>query len=105
MHLLAMPGDRAPVRALANQIEVEMLRNNASLDLCRYSDEPFDTADIVGPHWSESVPSEKRLVAGGRAGAGLTWLWLAVRPKQAARRTGGWRKGTLQPPGFQPQLI
>lgn len=87
MHLLAMPGDRAPVRALADQIELEMLRNDAALDLCRYSDEPFDTAHIVGPHWSE-IPSHPKsaLSLAGVAGAALSWLWLAARPR---RRVAG----------------
>ncbi len=49
LHLLTMPGDRAQVRALVDKIELEMLSNGASLVLCRYSDEAFDTADIVGP--------------------------------------------------------
>lgn len=91
MHLLAMPGDRAPVRALADTIELEMMRNNASLDLCRYSDEPFDTADIVGPHWSE-IPSHPKsaLSLAGVAGAALSCLWLAVRPR---RRPAGQGRG------------
>jgi hypothetical protein len=53
MHLQTMPGDRAPVRALVGKIELEMLSNRASLVLCRYSDEPFNTADVIGPHWSD----------------------------------------------------
>jgi hypothetical protein len=89
MHLLAMPGDRAPVRALADTIELEMMRNNASLDLCRYSDEPFDTADIVGPHWSE-IPSHPKsaLSLAGVVGAALSGLWLAVRPRRQAAGQG-----------------
>ena len=89
MHLLAMPGDRAPVRALADTIELEMMRNNASLDLCRYSDEPFDTADIVGPHWSD-IPSHPKsaLSLAGVAGAALSCLWLAVRPRRRAAGQG-----------------
>ena len=85
MHLLEMPGDRAPVRALADRIELEMMRNNASLDLCRYSDEPFDTADIIGPHWSE-IPSHPKsaLSLAGVAGAALSGLWLAARPRRQA---------------------
>lgn len=91
MHLLALPGDRAPVRALADTIELEMLRNNASLVLCRYSDETFDTADIIGPHWSE-IPFHPKsaLSLAGVAGAALSCLWLAVRPR---RQTAGQEPG------------
>jgi hypothetical protein len=42
--------------ALAGKVEREMLDNGASLFVCRYSDEPFNTAEIIGPHWSE-IPS------------------------------------------------
>jgi hypothetical protein len=30
-----------------------MLANGASLTLCRFSDEPFNTNEIVFPRWSE----------------------------------------------------
>jgi hypothetical protein len=53
LHLQTMPGDRAPVRALIAKIEREMLDNNASLVLCRYSDEPFNTAERISPRWRE----------------------------------------------------
>ncbi len=84
MHLLATHGDRAPVRALADKIELEMLQNNASLVMCRYSDEPFDTAEIIAPHWSEIPlhPMSCFLFAGiALATVGCMWLaWRAQRP-------------------------
>jgi hypothetical protein len=33
---------------------MEMLANGASLTLCRFSDEPFNTNEIVFPRWSEA---------------------------------------------------
>jgi hypothetical protein len=52
-HLQEMTGgDRTAVRALATTIEREMLDDGASLIVCRYSDEPFNTAEVIGPHWS-----------------------------------------------------
>lgn len=52
-HLQEMKGgDRTAVRALATTIEQEMLDDGASLIICRYSDEPFSTAEVIGPHWS-----------------------------------------------------
>jgi hypothetical protein len=83
LHLLTMPGDRAPVRALAAKIELEMMQNSASLALRRFSDDPFDTADIVGPHWSEisfDPASCFWFVAMGWATAGYSPL--AMRPKR-----------------------
>jgi len=53
MHLRQMPGgDRRAVDALVSKIELEMLSDNASLVLCRYSDEPFNTDEVIAPHWS-----------------------------------------------------
>jgi hypothetical protein len=57
LHLREAPrADREAVDALIRKIEVEMLANGASLTLCRFSDEPFNTNEIVFPRWSE-VPS------------------------------------------------
>lgn len=54
LHLQQMSGgDRRGVNALVNKIELEMLSNNASLILCRYSDEPFNTDEVISPHWSK----------------------------------------------------
>ena len=54
LHLQQMPGgDRAGVEALVSKIELEMLSANASLVLCRYSDEPFNTNVVIAPHWGE----------------------------------------------------
>ena len=53
LHLQEMTGgDRAAVRALTTRIEQEMSDDGASLVICRYSDEPFNTAELIGPHWS-----------------------------------------------------
>ena len=52
LHLQTMPGDRTAVQALIAKIEREMLEHNASLILCRYSDEPFNTANRISPHWA-----------------------------------------------------
>jgi hypothetical protein len=54
LQLRDAPGaDRNAVDALISKIEVEMLANSASLTLCRYSDEPFNTNEIIYPRWSE----------------------------------------------------
>jgi hypothetical protein len=54
LHLREMPGtQRASVDTLVNKIELEMLSEKASLILCRYSDEPFNTNEVIAPHWTE----------------------------------------------------
>jgi hypothetical protein len=39
------------IDALISKIKVEMLADGASLNLCRYSNEPFTTNEIIRPHW------------------------------------------------------
>jgi hypothetical protein len=78
--------DRHAVEALIGKIEAEMLANGASLTLCRFSDEPFNTNDIVFPRWGE-VPSHPPTAAFAglvlTALVGVTWgAW----PRQSARR-------------------
>ena len=54
MHLRQMPGVyHKPAEALVAKIELEMLQNNTSLALCRYSDEPFNTDAVIWPRWTE----------------------------------------------------
>jgi hypothetical protein len=56
LQLRKAPGvDQRAVEALISKIETEMLANGASLNLCRYSDEPFNTNEVIWPHWSEIV--------------------------------------------------
>jgi hypothetical protein len=53
LQLAQEPGaDHKSIDALISKIEVEMLADGASLNLCRYSDEPFNTNEIIWPHWS-----------------------------------------------------
>ena len=37
-----------------------MLADGASLNLCRYSDEPFNTNEVIWPHWSDDPLSSRR---------------------------------------------
>ena len=54
LQLREAPGvDHNGVEALIRKIETEMLAHDASLMLCRYSDEPFNTNEVIWPHWSE----------------------------------------------------
>jgi len=87
LHLREAPrADREAVDALIRTIEVEMLANGASLTLCRFSDEPFNTNEIVFPRWSE-VPSHPPTAAFAAvvliAIAGAGW---SAWPRRSARR-------------------
>jgi len=63
LQLREAPGvDHNAVGALIRKIEVEMLANGASLNLCRYNDEPFNTNEVIWPHWSE-IPSHPPTLA------------------------------------------
>ncbi len=77
-------GDRAEIRALVDKVGLDMIRNNASLLLCRFSGEAFNTAEVVSPRWSE-VPAHPPSLAtfSGLAlliGAGF---WFGLRRRTA----------------------
>ena len=63
LHLETMPGDRRAVRSLRGRIDAAMLERRASLVLCRFSDEPFNTADVVTPRWSGLLTDGPSLAA------------------------------------------
>jgi hypothetical protein len=77
LHLREAPSaDQGAVEALVRKIEAERLANGGSLTLCRDSDEPFTTNDVIFRRRSE-IPSHPPTA--GLAGAvlatiaGTTW--------------------------------
>ena len=63
LQLRSTPGvDHKAVEALISKIETEMLANGASLTLCRFSDEPFNTNEIIYPPVKRNpiAPAERR---------------------------------------------
>jgi hypothetical protein len=88
LQLSQAPGvDRKAVAALTSKIEAEMLANGASLNLCRYSDEPFNTNEVIWPHWSEipfHAPTLAVLSAVFALIAGLA-IWAGTRDEKAGR--------------------
>ena len=52
LRMNAAPAPEPRVAALMADIDMEMVRNKTSLVLCRYSDESFNTADIIRPEWN-----------------------------------------------------
>ena len=53
LHLQATGDETGAAKSLTMQIESDMLRNNASLTLCRYSETPFSTAQVISPGWGK----------------------------------------------------
>ena len=77
--------DHKSIDALISKIEVEMLADGASMNLCRYSDEPFNTNEIMWPHWGMAPFHPPTLAAFGVA-FGLVasaLFWLARRDAKA----------------------
>ena len=85
MHLQTMPGDRSAVSALVAKVEREMLDNSASLVLCRYSDEPFNTAERIAPHWREIPFHLPTLTAFAGVALAAGCLGIAVRQRRWPR--------------------
>ncbi len=57
--------DHKSIDALISKIEVEMLADGASMNLCRYSDEPFNTNAVIWPHWGMALSHPPTLAALG----------------------------------------
>jgi hypothetical protein len=79
--------DPKSIDALISKIEVEMLADGASLNLCRYSDEPFNTDEIIWPHWGMAPFHAPTLAAVGAVlamlASGAFALWQATTPRAA----------------------
>ncbi|WP_454917948.1 hypothetical protein [Xanthobacter sediminis] len=82
LHMQDMPERRPAAQALAAEIEGEMIRHAASLNLCRSSAEDFNTAEVIMPEWRE-IPAHgpslltlagMALLAAGALGAGAMAL-------------------------------
>jgi hypothetical protein len=86
LQLSKEPGaDHKSIAALISKIEVEMLADGASMNLCRYSGEPFNTNEIIWPHWG-MAPFHAPTVATFAAVFGLiasALFWLARRDPKA----------------------
>jgi hypothetical protein len=69
LHMRSMRGDQSRVLALIDRIDLQMLAGGTALILCRYSDEPFNTAQVIRPRWGD-VP--------GHGGSLLAFLGVAA---------------------------
>jgi hypothetical protein len=83
--------DHKAIDALTSKIEVEMLADGASMNLCRYSDEPFNTNEMIWPHWG-MVPFHPPTAV--LAAAALAALGVAVWSAWPRRSASPFREGT-----------
>ncbi|WP_448953768.1 hypothetical protein [Labrys neptuniae] len=85
LHVQKTHGEQPEVRALVDKIGLDMARNNASLVLCRFSSEDFNTADLIAPHWSEVASHPPSLATFGGLGLILAGgAWFGLRRRGAA---------------------
>lgn len=75
LYMRAMPSNgpafQADVEALVSRIDADMVRSGASLVLCRFSGEAFNTASLIRPIWSDVPSHPPSLVAFGVVAMGL----------------------------------
>ena len=88
LQLREVPGaNHKAVDTLVSKIEIEMLANGAALTLCRYSDEPFNTNEVIFPRWSE-IPSHPPTAAFAALAlvAICGVMWVAWARRRRARK-------------------
>jgi hypothetical protein len=85
LQLRTTPGvDHNAVAARISKVEAEMLDEGASMNLCRYSDEPFNTNEIIWPHWGMAPFHAPTLAAFGAIFGLIAGpaIWLAKRDEK-----------------------
>lgn len=68
MRMKAMGGPDAKIDALISRIDADMVRNQASLVLCEFSDEAFYTGNVIRPDWRAVVTHKPSMAAMGALG-------------------------------------
>jgi hypothetical protein len=81
--------DHKSIDALISKIEAEMLADGASMNLCRYSDEPFNTNEVIWPHWGMAPSHPPTLAALGAVFALFAAGAFALFPRTTPGRARG----------------
>lgn len=75
LHMRTMPGNapafQREIESLASRIDADMVQNGASLVLCQFSTENFNTASLIRPAWSAIASHPPSLIAFGVLAMGL----------------------------------
>ncbi|MDZ7904794.1 MAG: hypothetical protein U5N55_02760 [Cypionkella sp.] len=77
LRMAAMPSRSAAVDNLARRIDGAMMENGTALQLCQYSSDTFNTANILKPDWLAAlvhVPSLAGLAGLAFAMAAMVWM-------------------------------
>jgi hypothetical protein len=81
--------DHKAIDKLISKIEVEMLADGASMNLCRYSDEPFNTNEVIWPHWDMALSHPPTLATLGAVCALLVTSAFALLQATTPRSARG----------------
>lgn len=83
--LRGLPGVRREAGALMDRVALDMVTSDAASVVCGYTDEPFNTADVIQPRWADIPFHAPSLLSFG----GVAVLALVGGPaaaRRAARR-------------------
>ncbi|MDL2400258.1 hypothetical protein PY649_15225 [Rhizobium mayense] len=85
LQMRTMKDEMVPAGDLVSEIDGALVRNNLSLILCQFSNEGFNTADLIRPRLAGIILHAKSLVATVlalmTAGAALWWTARLLRTK------------------------
>ena len=84
LYMQTVPSAADAVRELKSRIVMQMITSGTAAILCRYSDEPFYTSDLITPHWEDAASHLPTLASGVGlgtilAGAGFSVVRLTRR--------------------------
>jgi hypothetical protein len=89
LYLATVPQMAEIAGNLRDRVELEMLENGASLQMCQYSDLPFNTSEVLYPHWADVVAHPPSLFSiAGFFIASAFGSWLLLRPRAVRQPVG-----------------
>lgn len=86
LQMRSMKSEKAPIEDLVSEVDSALVRNNLSLVLCKFSNENFNTADLIRPKLADIALDGKSLLvilSALLAVAGALWLTMRALRMQA----------------------
>jgi hypothetical protein len=89
VYMRDMPDHREAVSALVSELDADLVRNGGSFVMCQYSGDPYNTADIIKPRWSDvpwHLTSMFSFLGFGMAlvASGFAFMYLTRAPQRPA---------------------